>query len=271
MRICERLRHKGRAVQPFDYERLVLDRFPHVGQVKCIGSNQSHSFSESPQVPPGAVYLVAAPRLEDGADLTPRLPQYVLKEIEAYLRPLVSPHVADLHAINPVYETVKVFASVVFVKGGDASYYSDDLDLAISQYLCPWLKERGSAIPIGSGQIQGYQLAKYIVDLPYVQSLASLSILHTYQNEDGWKSIWRAMDQMVWATAPWAVLVPASRHAITVADAQGPEMVRGVSSLTVGKDFVVPTRGVRKRLGAEAEDNHILVIPRSAVTAAVKD
>ncbi|MBL7803258.1 MAG: hypothetical protein JNL02_05950, partial [Saprospiraceae bacterium] len=35
-RAAERLRHKGRAIAPFDYERLVLEAFPEIYKVKCI-------------------------------------------------------------------------------------------------------------------------------------------------------------------------------------------------------------------------------------------
>jgi hypothetical protein len=35
-RVSERLRHKGRAINSWDYEHLVLDRFPSVYKVKCI-------------------------------------------------------------------------------------------------------------------------------------------------------------------------------------------------------------------------------------------
>ena len=35
-RVSERLRHKARAITPWDYEHLVLDRFPSVYKVKCI-------------------------------------------------------------------------------------------------------------------------------------------------------------------------------------------------------------------------------------------
>ena len=35
-RVSERLRHKGRAINAWDYEHLVLDRFPSVYKVKCI-------------------------------------------------------------------------------------------------------------------------------------------------------------------------------------------------------------------------------------------
>ncbi|MGA3132390.1 MAG: baseplate J/gp47 family protein [Terracidiphilus sp.] len=271
VRVSERLRHKGRAIQAFDYERLVLDRFPQVGQVKCIGNNQSRFNVESTPVPPGTLYLVVTPRLEESTDPTPRLPLYVLKEIEEFIRPLASAHLADLHAMNPVYETLKVFTSVEFTTGGDASYYSDDLDHAISRWLCPWGGTKGNPMPIGSGQVQGYQLAKFIVDLPYVRRLESLFILHTYQNEDGWQSRWRFMDQMLWATAPWGVLIPAVRHAITVVGAESTEIARGIGNLTVGEDFVVPGRDAQKRSGPEAEQRYVVVIPRSTVSAAFND
>jgi hypothetical protein len=35
-RVSERLRHKGRAINAWDYEHLVLDRFPSIYKVKCI-------------------------------------------------------------------------------------------------------------------------------------------------------------------------------------------------------------------------------------------
>ncbi|MHA4806460.1 hypothetical protein ACX0G9_00065 [Flavitalea flava] len=35
-RVSERLRHKGRAINAWDYEHLVLDRFPGIYKVKCI-------------------------------------------------------------------------------------------------------------------------------------------------------------------------------------------------------------------------------------------
>ena len=35
-RLGERLRHKERAVQPWDYERLVLERFPPLWMVRAL-------------------------------------------------------------------------------------------------------------------------------------------------------------------------------------------------------------------------------------------
>ena len=41
VRVSELLRHKGRAIQKFDYERLALEAFPQLFKVKCI----NHSFA----------------------------------------------------------------------------------------------------------------------------------------------------------------------------------------------------------------------------------
>ena len=42
MRVSERLRHKARAINAWDYEHLVLDRFPSVYKVKCITHSDSN-------------------------------------------------------------------------------------------------------------------------------------------------------------------------------------------------------------------------------------
>ena len=38
-----RLRHKQRAASPWDYERLVLEAFPHVFKVKCFPNMDTRS------------------------------------------------------------------------------------------------------------------------------------------------------------------------------------------------------------------------------------
>ena len=37
-RVGERLKHKNRAITPEDYEKVILDRFPGIFQVKCINN-----------------------------------------------------------------------------------------------------------------------------------------------------------------------------------------------------------------------------------------
>jgi len=281
VRVSERLRHKDRAIQTFDYERLVLDAFPEVGQVKCIGHNNSRYFTAVPAVPPGMLFIVAAPRLEDSAGPEPRLPQSTLTKIEKFLRGPTdtevkekaagmrhcSAFVEDIHVINPVYETLKIFTRVAFNTEGDSAYYFDDLNAAINEYLHPWRKGLGKPLYIGSGQVQGYELAKFIQQKSYIKELESLFMLHTYQTESGYVSRWRSIDQRVWASAPWAVLAPAANHGIVdvAAEKQAKKIETGIGSLAVRADFVIGPPRPKKSKEDVPEQRYFLVVPRTAI------
>lgn len=277
-RVSERLRHKGRAVLPSDYERLVLEEFPEVGQVKCITNNNSRTGFFTPPVPPGTVYLVAAPRLEECPEREPRLPRHILKKIADFIGPLASPMVKDIHVINPVYETLKIFATVEFSVEGDDSCFADDLDEAISQYLLPWRQKPFKPMPIGSGQVQGHQLSKFIQQQSYVKQLHALRMLHTYQNENIWAESkekengndidtvgrWLAEENKTWASGPWAVVLPAVRHSIvSVAPGATPaEIEKGIVNLAVGSDFATKWAWKEEKKEKSPETRYFLVIPR---------
>ena len=284
-RISERLRHKGRAVLPCDYERLVLEEFPEVGQVKCVTNNNSRTGFFTPAVPPGVVYLVAAPRLEEYPGREPRLPQHILKKITEFIRPLASPMVKDIHVINPVYETLKIFASVEFSMEGDDTCFADDLDEAISQYLLPWRQKPFKPLPIGSGQVQGHQLSKFIQQQSYVKQLHALRMLHTYQNENrragsegpgnGIDTVgrWLAEENKTWASGPWAVVLPAARHSVvSVSPGATPaEIERGILNLAVGSDFATKWTWKEEKKEKSAEPRYFLVIPRGTAERAPRD
>jgi hypothetical protein len=266
-RASERLRHKNRAIQPSDFERMILNEFPEVGQVKCIGPNNSRGFPGTVPVSPGMLYLVATPLLDECPDAEPRLPQFVLKRIETFIRQHTSPSVKDIHVINPIYETLKVFVNVVFAQDEDGSYYSDNLNKALSQYLLPWRKKPIKAMPIGSGQVQGHELALFIKNQPYVRRLESLAMLHTFQTETGFASQWLSVEEIISASAPWAVLIPAAGHGITVLDMDSAARVdEGIKNLTVGQDLVTnwPVARTEEQETPVPEVRYFFVIPRHA-------
>jgi hypothetical protein len=49
MHVSERLRHKGRAITSWDYEHLVLDRFPSIYKVKCIQHTDQNCLCREPE------------------------------------------------------------------------------------------------------------------------------------------------------------------------------------------------------------------------------
>jgi hypothetical protein len=52
-RVSERLRHKGRAITPWDYEHLILERFPSVYKVKCISHTDPNCLCRTGLIIPG--------------------------------------------------------------------------------------------------------------------------------------------------------------------------------------------------------------------------
>ncbi|MCB0562589.1 MAG: hypothetical protein KDD09_26740, partial [Phaeodactylibacter sp.] len=105
-RASERLRHKGRAVNVFDYERLVLERFPKIYRAKCITHSlglPAPEYVRDLEVAPGFVNIAVIPDLGQvvsSNQLEPRAPISLLTEIEDYLQAKNSPFVR-LKAMNP--------------------------------------------------------------------------------------------------------------------------------------------------------------------------
>ena len=119
-------------------------------------------------------------------------------------------------------------------------------------------------MPIGSGQVQCYEVAKFIQQQKaYVRRLRPpMFMLHTYRTEEGYVSRWLSGEQRAAASAPWSVLIPTPHHFILPFDPDKPQSLReGIPNLTVGSDLVVsPESGGQKKEEAP-ELRYFLVIP----------
>jgi hypothetical protein len=135
-RTAERLRHRKRAVSAWDYERLVLDRFPEVFQVKVLPNTDTRY--DGPR--PGSVLVVVVPRLgsQEGAQtLTPRFSGGDLIDIRDYLRSL-SPGSSRLYVQNPVYEQIQVRCTVKLARGTPPGLSLRTLSDILVDHLSPW-------------------------------------------------------------------------------------------------------------------------------------
>jgi hypothetical protein len=174
---------------------------------------------------------------------------------------------------------------VEFSAEGDDTAFADDLDEAISQYLQPWRQEPFKPMPIGSGQVQGYQLSRFIQEQSYVKQLHALKMLHTYQTEDkqagkkaNGNSIdtvgrWLSEENRTWASGPWAVVLPAAQHSIvSVAPGATPaEIEKGIYNLAVGSDFATKWTWKEEKKEKSAELRYFLVIPRGTAVKTARD
>ena len=182
VRVSERLRHKGRAIQAWDFERLVLQQFPQLLRVKCI--NHSYFLDSTASrydfpISPGNILLAVLPdtrQLSVVDQLAPTVPTSMLTAIAKFLQNLQSPFVTVTVA-NPRYEPLNICATVRFVKNADPIACSAQLQQKIQGLLAPWL----------GGDLDEFEFSKllYYADVadliqrePYVANMSKLTMGH---------------------------------------------------------------------------------------------
>ncbi|MEP7251938.1 MAG: hypothetical protein ABI683_06140, partial [Ginsengibacter sp.] len=143
VRVSESLRHKGKAIQKFDYERLALEAFPQVFKAKCINHSfalDAHLYKNDFPYAPGYIILAVIPdlyKLKAGNSLEPKVPVSLIERIEMYFRKRTSPFVR-FRAMNPRYEKINFCLRVKLLPGKDESYYREKLKQDIQELLAPW-------------------------------------------------------------------------------------------------------------------------------------
>lgn len=189
-RVSERLRHKQRAITAWDYEHLILDRFPSVYKIKCIthtdpnclcrkkiNDNTNQSVCCGSQIAPGHVLLVPVPNLKNrnGVDpLQPKTARRVLIEMVDYIKNLTSPFV-KVYAKNPVYEQIIVFFRVKFISGTDIGFYLKKLNDEIVAYLTPWAFDAEAEIIFGN-KVYASSIINFIEERPYVDFITDFEM-----------------------------------------------------------------------------------------------
>jgi len=260
-RVCERLKHRQRASQPDDFERLVLAGFPGVRQAKCITFNNSRGYAQAGRVRAGEVVVALVQAGTDGVRPAPA-PRWLLAAVAALLQARAAPAVRNISVRNCAYEEIKVFANIEFVPGHDANTGLQQLGDAISRELAPWLYDAAQALPLGCGRVDVGRLAHVIRSQPYVANTSAIHIGHACADDGGDGVVNRIGESgTAWASTPWSVLVPAARHELWIGSVDaGPHM--GIGSLAIDDDLIV-TRGeprVKAALAA-AGTHHVLEFP----------
>jgi hypothetical protein len=143
VRVSETLRHKGRAIQAFDYERLVLQAFPQLFKVKCINHSlalNAHEYKNDFPYAGGYVMMVVIPdlnKLKAGNSYEPKAPVSLLEDIGEFIRRRTSPFVR-FRAMNPRYEQVDLCIKIRLQKGKDENYYKEQVREDLRIFLAPW-------------------------------------------------------------------------------------------------------------------------------------
>lgn len=244
-RVSERIRHRSRAINPWDYERLVLERFSFVGKALCL-PNTSKLVSGAM---PGSLLLVVTPVILKSADAisrTPRLSAVYLKEIHDYVAQLSSLF-TDIEVINPIYEWVQVRCCAVFQDNAAGGFFVEKLNADIGRFLNPW-EEVGYGLNF-SQRIKREDIYSHIYSLNYIKYVTDFSMLHVTRNNSGQyqlgdtvKNDIRGDDNRdIIPFHPWSLIIPLERHYIDVSQVVAPREpdVTGIRELEIGSTFII--------------------------------
>lgn len=243
VRASERLRHRQRAVTPWDYERLALQRFPHLEKVKCFPNTR---YTDDPTAwhRPGEVLVVVSRR---GGDLGgfSRENVLALQDIRDYLQALASPAVR-LDVRNPVFDRIQVRCAARFHDERARGFLIQQLNQDICDYISPW-GQGGRRVGFG-WFFNVQQIQAHLQALPYVQAVWGISLLRVI--EEGARYILHDTAreaggglQELRPVYPWSIAVPFRHHLIETGqgsheDPSGP-WPSGISSLQLGSTFII--------------------------------
>lgn len=254
VRTGERLRHKNRAQLPWDFERLVLERFPSVLKVRCFANLAAPDAS----CDPGGVLVVVVPA-PSGQELAknlpgPRLSAVELERIEQYLLSQASPF-ARITVRNATYERIQVRCSVAWKPGSNAGHCERQLSQALFDYLSPW-NDNGYRARF-EWSVRREDVEAFIRGFGAAEFVSGVSLLHVAESDGGLYSLddtARPGGAAQWdATAaqgtagraearwPWSIAVPMRRHLIETLErvvTAGP-VPTGVGRLAIGNTFIV--------------------------------
>lgn len=259
-RISGRLRHKHRASMAWDYEQLILERFPEVFKVKCF----SNMTSAESGIHPGHVLIVVVPfysEREHGKQFSPMLDAENLSQIRDFVQELTSPFVT-IEVRNPIYEQIQVKCAVKFLEDMNSGLSINKLNEAIVNFISPW-QEGGYQARFG-WRMKQEDIESVIREQNYVEYVTKFSMLHITEDDNGDFSLGdtarleenhegdespqqpslSAEDispREIRPTYPWSLAIPMREHCIeTIKTIEALKAEpTGIDDLEVGATFII--------------------------------
>jgi hypothetical protein len=184
-RVSERLRHKSRAINNWDYERLVLEQFPSFYKVKCLNNYYNGDFAI------GHVTIVPVADFRNkkfaGSNmLLPKINYLDLRNIEKYLAAKSSPFV-KIHAVNPQLEHVLITCKVKFLSYVNKGFYLNQLNDDLVSFLTPWAGGNADTISF-TAKVYASSIINFIDSQEYVDYVTDL-VMEQYTEMDNGKNV----------------------------------------------------------------------------------
>jgi hypothetical protein len=234
-RVSERLRHKQRALSPWDYERMVLQRFGQIYKAKCLPASATDE--------PGQVAVIVIPDIRHALPsdvFAPKVPANLLADIQTYLSER-APAAAGIRVRNAQYVPVSVRLGVRFLPGIDERFATRQLNEDLVRFLSPWAYDEGAELTIG-GKIYATSILDFVDRRDYVDYVAELKLFRG--RDDGSFELIEPEDNNDYSVPterPDQVLVAAREHHIDVIPELGYQQASfiGINYMKIELDFVV--------------------------------
>lgn len=202
LRASERLRHKSRAIQTWDQERLVLERHPWVWKVRVLSA---HDLARGRM--PGAVLVLVIPKLEEAVGDDPRTPRASPEQLRSVRETLTrrASVFAQIEVVNPNYRELKVITKLAFVAGENPVALRERLDAELVAFLSPGFFDLQREA-LGGDYVAVDEIEAFVQSRPYVRYVESLTTERASTGFD--------------ATLDWCFLTSAPSH--TIVEVDGP-------------------------------------------------
>ncbi|MEA3063768.1 MAG: hypothetical protein QOJ27_196 [Sphingomonadales bacterium] len=170
--LAERLRHKDRGIQPWDYSDLLLAAFPSLWQVAVVPASDG---GEEPA--PGNVWIVAIPGPQTPDVSDPAIPSgnaTMRADIADFLGRRISPFI-QMTVTDPPYLRLQVDADLVFADADSVQGNIERLNAELIEFLSPWPPTTLPPRPDEYYTLK--EVAHFIRHRPYVRAIISLHLI----------------------------------------------------------------------------------------------
>ncbi len=247
-RVSERLRHRKRAVTPWDIERLVLEAFPEVWRVKCL----PHLTHDTAQPCHGIATIVVVRRPPKFDETASGVPQELLFDIGkldricSYIKRHAPPF-ARYRVVNPAFDRLFVRAKIRFADYSDDGALAFRLKTYLSRQLSVWTAPED--VSRFGWSLNVSQLRARISALSYIENVTDFSVLHFTSDDAGAYRLGDTAQSdsrgpygtVIRPSRPWALALSAQHHALSATDHKGniAPTQSGIGRLKVGDMLVV--------------------------------
>ena len=238
-RVSERIRHKNRGWTAWDVERIILNKYDDIEQVKCISglgetgervyeyldleeekkSYEINYRSEMDEFNSNKVIIVIVPRKLKYLKEHITIANFrKLEQIKKYLGDKMSPFVS-IKVRNPEFEYLRIQCDIKFADRGNEGYDIAKLKKEIANFICPWFIDQSNALEFNK-EIHVDALKDFLKSLDFVTFITRFSIIQII--EDGYQ--YHMIDSadshdfmhILKPTKPWATFIPDQDHIISI-------------------------------------------------------